>query len=90
MVADVALSHFYKICVITSYNTFSDECIHWMTMSAVFKRTDRLYGVRNTNLKLAQGAPGGEGNASANGSTFVGLISLGEPPAKTGFQSGRV
>jgi hypothetical protein len=59
-------------------------------MSAVSERTDRLYVVRNTNLKLAQSAPGGEGNASADGSTFVGLISHGEPPSKTGFQSGRV
>lgn len=89
-VADVALSHFYKRHVITSYNAFSHEYIHWMTMSVVSKRTDKLYGVRITNLKLAQSAPGSEGNAPANGCTFVCLIGRGEPQPKAGFHSGRV
>ena len=43
-------------------------------------------GVENTNLKLTQCALCNEGSASADGSTFVNVISHGEPPAKTGFQ----
>lgn len=43
-------------------------------------------GVENTNPKLTQCALCNEGSASADGSTFVNVISHGEPPAKTGFQ----